>query len=393
MNAVVIDITRLLARYFDLRYPTGVDRVSLAYLSHYASVARTMTRWRGLSGIFSSVISKQVIEVLLRWDTTELQTLRLLIARGLLSSIGSGNAHGAVLLHTGHSDIEQESLWRSVRWHRVRPVFFVHDLIPVTHPQFCRDGEHARHKARMLRALKGAAVVANSEHTLLELLSFAQKQLTGIELPQHCVALLAPPAQYARELLKKRRIEVHKPYFLVVGTIEPRKNHALLLQVWKHMLHSLPIERVPKLVVIGQTGWSCADIEAQLSDFEQFQGQVQWIPQCEDADMARWMQGACALLFPSYVEGFGMPAVEALLAGTPVIASDLAVFRESVGSVPVYLPADNLQSWVDQIIQYTADDSTCRKAQLHRMQSWRAPTWDTHFAQVDALLVSLPAFN
>lgn len=396
---VVIDVTRLIGRYFDRRHPTGVDRVSLAYLQHYAPVARLMLRWRGLSGLFSADVSGRIIDVLLRWSGLEQRDLRKLIAKGVLSSIGNGHAQGAVLLHTGHNDAELASLWSSIRWHHVRPVFFIHDLIPLTHPQYCREGESIRHEQRLQCMLQGAAVLANSQHTLDQLSTFALEH--GIKLPPHCVALLAPPHQFAQKFAasaanstSKNAPDGHtKPYFLILGTVEPRKNHALLLQAWRHLLQKLPIDQIPELVVIGQLGWDCAGIEAQLKATGLFQSCVRWIPHCDDASMANWMQGACALLFPSFAEGFGMPIVEALLAGTPVIASDLPVFRESAGEVPVYLPVNDMLAWAQEVICYATKDSLKRSAQLRRMQSWQAPSWNTHFSRVDTLLASLPALQ
>jgi glycosyltransferase involved in cell wall biosynthesis len=397
-DLVVIDITRLLGAYFEKRFPTGVDRVTLAYLQHYKTRCRLVLRWRGLSGLFSVDISKQVIDLMLQWAVGISGPMRRLVAHGVLSSIGTGNAHGAIFLHTGHNDAELASVWRNIRWHRVRPVFFVHDLIPLTHPQYCREGEQVRHRLRMLSMLQGVAVIANSEHTLAELSEFAKSH--GKVLPKKCAALLAPSEQYASKLVAlpqqvsaaKQQACALKPYFLMLGTIEPRKNHALLLSVWARMLETLPIEMVPELVVIGQAGWDCEEVQAQLLDRQGYLEHVRWIDHCDDTEMASWMRGACALLFPSHVEGFGMPAVEALLARTPVIASDLAVFRESVGDVPEYLSSDDVQLWANTIVLYAATDSTCRDAQLHRMQSWNAPTWELHFSRVDAFLDTLPAY-
>ncbi len=391
---VVIDITRLLGRYFDQRRPTGVDRVTLAYVRHYVPMARAMFRWRGRSGLFSGGMSKRVFDLLLRWDLADVLKLRWLVTLGVLSCIGRGNAKGAVLLHTGHNDAELPSLWRNMRWHRLRPVFFVHDLIPLTHPQYCRAGEAERHTLRLFSMLRGQAIVVNSNDTLAQLTSFAKSQ--GLALPAHCVALLAPAQQLVAQLVaqlveQSAADEAVQPYFLMVGTIEPRKNHALILRVWALLLEQLPLAQVPRLVVLGQTGWQCADIEAQLRNTAQYEGRVQWVQQCNDVEMARLMAGACALVFPSHVEGFGIPAVESLIAGTPVIASNLPVFRESVGHVPEYLPADDAGPWAENIMQYAAPDSVQRAAQLQRMQSWQAPTWAEHFRHVDALLAQLPA--
>jgi glycosyltransferase involved in cell wall biosynthesis len=395
MQPVVLDITRLVGRYFSQRHPTGVDRVSLAYLQHYASVARVMLRWRGLSGLFSPHMSRQVIAALLRWSWVDQKHLRWLIARGILSSIGTGNAKAAVLLHTGHNDAESASLWRSIRWHRLRPAFFVHDLIPLTHPQHCRDGEPKRHRERLMRMLRSDALLVNSRHTLTQLAHFAQEH--GIQLPSHRVAHLAAPHQYVAQLAaqlpsgssEKSYGTVSKPYFLVVGTIEPRKNHALLLRVWLQLLQTQHADVVPDLVVIGQEGWNTTDVEEQLVDTAQFQSTVRWIRQCDDASLATWMAGARACLFPSFAEGFGMPLIEALLSGTPVIASDLAVFRESAGLVPDYVCPYNVQAWAQKVLSYSSDGNAERLAQLARMKCWQAPTWDAHFLQVDALLASL----
>ena len=395
---VVIDITRLLGRYFDQRHPTGVDRVSLEYLQHYAPAARTMLRWRGRSGLFSAAISKQVIDVLLRWDYAQRGQLKRLVARGVLSAIGTGNAEGAVFLHTGHNDAELPSLWRNLAWHHLRPVFFVHDLIPLTHPQFCRAGEAARHRVRIDRMLQGAAVVANSHSTLAQLQAYASS--AGRMVPPACVAMLAPPAQlaatpawHAAESPKSEKTEppinLHgKPYFVVLGTIEPRKNHALLLDVWRNLLQGRYGD-APHLVVIGQAGWDCAHIEAQLRDTAALNGHVHWVQRCDDASLLHWLRGAQALLFPSFVEGFGMPMAEALSVGTPVIASDLAVYREFAGHVPLYLPAADVPAWCAAVADYASPGSPARAAQCQQMQGLQLPTWREHFVQVDALLASL----
>jgi glycosyltransferase involved in cell wall biosynthesis len=389
---LVIDISRLLGRYFDGRYPTGVDRVTLAYTQHYGPSARAMLRWRGRSGLFSAAISAQVFALLARWDMADARALRMLIARGLVSSIGTGNGHGALLLHTGHNDAEAPALWRNIRWHNVRPVFFVHDLIPLTHPQFCRAGEPERHAQRVRHMLQGAAVVANSRYTLMQLHDYAQNN--GLTLPPSTVALLAPPAQFTSKVIANNPLNAGvngEIYYVVVGTIEPRKNHALLLTVWRHLLATLPVEQVPHLVVIGQSGWDCEVLEQELRDARAFKGRLQWIEQCSDADMLAWLQGAQALLFPSFVEGFGMPLAEALALGTPVIASDLAVFREFAGEVPHYLAPTDVTAWASAVMAYAETSSRARAAQCERVGNWHAPTWAEHFSKVDALLASLEA--
>lgn len=85
---------------------------------------------------------------------------------------------------------------------------------------------------------------------------------------------------------------------------------------------------------------------------------------------------------PSFAEGFGLPVVEALVHGLPVLCSDIPVFREVGGQVPEFIdPLDGL-GWQAAIEAYCPDDSPERSAQLARLASWSAPTWDDHFKVV-----------
>ncbi len=406
-TGVVIDITRLLGQYLAGRLPTGVDRVSLAYAAHFGHRARAMLRWRGRSGLLSKPVSQEVFAALASWDISAQSAMRRLIARGVLSSLWRGDGQGAFLLHTGHNDAEADALWRNVRWHRLRPVFFVHDLIPLSHPQHCRAGEAQRHTLRVNHMLQGAAVIANSQATLDALARYAQR--TDRLMPPSCVAMLAAGAVFNSSINTTKLIanypistsEKHhiffqkstsKDYYVVVGTIEPRKNHALLLETWRSFTAQAEGQaNAPHLVVIGQPGWDTDAVQAQLRDPSGTAGLVHWVTDCDDAQMVQWLRGARALLFPSFAEGFGMPMAEALALGTPVIASDLAVYREFALDVPLYLPANDVAAWLQAVRAYMPQASPERAAQCSRMQTLLLPTWPQHFAQVGSLLGSLDA--
>jgi glycosyltransferase involved in cell wall biosynthesis len=318
-----------------------------------------------------------------------------------------GNGQGAFLLHTGHNDAEAASLWRNIRWHRLRPVFFVHDLIPLSHPQYCRAGEASRHALRVDRMLQGTAVIANSQATLDELTRYAQR--ANRLMPPSCVAMLAAGASFSSSdntiksianysistsekchIFFQNATSTH--YYVVLGTVEPRKNHALLLEMWRSLAAQADDQantKAPHLVVIGQPGWDTDAVQAQLREPGGFAGLVHWVTDCDDAQMVQWLRGARALLFPSFAEGFGMPMAEALALGTPVIASDLPVYREFALDVPLYLPANDAAAWLQAVRAYMPEASPERAAQCSRMQALELPTWPQHFARVDSLLSSL----
>jgi glycosyltransferase involved in cell wall biosynthesis len=168
------------------------------------------------------------------------------------------------------------------------------------------------------------------------------------------------------------------PYFVAVGTIEPRKNHWLLLQLWRRLIERLG-KSAPKLVVIGQRGWECENVVDLLERCGTLRGHVREISDCSDTQLSTYLYHARALLFPSFAEGYGLPLMEALSLGVPAIASRLPVFREIAGDIPEYLDPLDGMGWMAAVEAYTERDSPARAAQLERLQGFVAPTWETHF--------------
>jgi glycosyltransferase involved in cell wall biosynthesis len=222
-------------------------------------------------------------------------------------------------------------------------------------------------------------IVANSAHTLATLSEFAARE--GLPLPPATVAWPGTPALPA---MPEPPAASKTPHFVVLGTIEGRKNHQLLLDIWPALARQN--KPPPRLVMIGRRGWQADAVFAALD--AGVEGVVE-AGALDDTGIAAQLAGARALLFPSLAEGYGLPLVEALAAGVPVIASDLPVFREIGRAVPELLPPDNAEAWMAAITDYARPDSPRRAEQLQRLQGFRAPDWRDHFAAVDALLETL----
>ncbi|SKA02988.1 Glycosyltransferase involved in cell wall bisynthesis [Trichlorobacter thiogenes] len=379
----LIDVSRLVGRLMKGRLPTGVDRVALAYVSQYGERSRAFVRDGRFHVVLTEKLSQTLFHLLLTPPVDFKAHAWRLIAQGAAAGIRQRDLSGSVFLNIGHSGLEYHRYPDLLRKMKVRPVFLVHDLIPITHPEYCRPGEGERHRIRMKTVLELAqGVITNSQATLDELARFADAQ--GICLPPAQPAFLAPPVFPPPSAVRL----VDRPYFVVLGTIEPRKNHLLLLQVWKRLVEQLG-NRAPLLVLIGQRGWECENVVDLLERCEAVKGHIIEHASCSDSELANWLQYAQALLFPSFVEGFGLPLVEALACGTPVIASDLPVFHEIAGDLPDYCDPLDALGWLGLITDYSSSDSRKRTEQLQRISGYHPPTWQDHFCKVELLLQQL----
>ena len=385
---ILIDVTRLVYRRLKGKLPTGIDRVSLEYIRHFAADDTHPPRAVLSLGPFNAVLSaKDSAAVFAAVGRTEPMTW--LACRVIMKAFWWRwlclDVHGAHLFNTGHMGLENPRYAWALRRFGARPIFVISDLIPITHPEYCRPGERERHLMRMRVALStGTGIVTISQDTLDVLQRFCTDE--ELKMPPAVASPLAPGLPD----IESGPRPIARPYFVIIGTIEPRKNHWLLLQLWRQMVETMG-NAAPRLVVIGQRGWECENVVDLLERCAQLKGVVIERPYCSDAELITWLHHAQALLFPSFAEGYGMPLTEALSIGVPVIASDLPVFRETSGDVPEYANPLDGRRWRELIVEYARPDSVLREAQLARMAAFRPTTWPQHFARVDALLATLDA--
>jgi glycosyltransferase involved in cell wall biosynthesis len=379
---LLLDVTRLVWRVWSGRLPTGIDRVCLAYLEHYGPRALAVVQRQEMRLVLSAKHSAELFALLRTGGPGFRRRLTALLAAAALSRGPRQSTRGWTYLNIGHTGLDAPGLARWLAQQEWKPVYLVHDLVPISHPEFCRPGESKRHRQRMRTVLDSAAgVIANSAATRDALGDFASRE--GRQAPPCQVAWLASPDEVEAAPVP----EQNRPTFVMIGTIEGRKNHLLLLHLWEKLTKELG-PATPKLVLIGQRGWEADEVFALLDRSPRLEGYVRELGRCDDATMFGWLDQARALLMPSFIEGFGIPVIEALQRGVPVIASDLPVFREIAGDIPLYLDPLDGQAWEAAIRAYCGDTPD-RERQLAAMAAFRAPTWDDHFTKVDGWLARL----
>ncbi len=171
-------------------------------------------------------------------------------------------------------------------------------------------------------------------------------------------------------------------FVLTVGDIVARKNHALLIDVWEHLLREG--DSPPKLVMAGSVHTEGVDLVKRISESPELEGSVHILPSASDAQLA-WLYAKCRFtVFPSLKEGFGLPVAESLSAGKPCIASNATSIPEASQGAAIHLDPHDTNSWVDQIRRLAFDqdalENECRLIkEKYRPVSWR----DTQAACMD----------
>ena len=265
-------------------------------------------------------------------------------------------------LNVGHSHLDRTALL-AIRAGGARHIrVMLHDMIPLDHPEFVRPETPPVFESCARAAVAFAdQIICNSGHTAERVRHHAGR---WGHTPDLLVAYLGVdvPANAASQ--------VTAPYFLCVGTLEPRKNHQFLFRVWRELAENLPAEQVPQLILVGRRGWENHEVFDFLDGSDPMLRHITELGAVDDARLYDLMAGARALLFPSLAEGFGLPAVEAQAMGVPVICSPLPVFHEVLAGRAQLLPL-SLAHWAESVARLAA-----QPAQRNRTP---APTWAQHF--------------
>ncbi len=262
----------------------------------------------------------------------------------LLRRLGLGAEHlagGAPVFHW--TDYVQPPVARA------RIALTVHDLA------FRRDADwHGDQAAELGQRTERAAAAAR----VLLVPSRATADDVRRHLPNAPLPRVAPfGSDHVPTAALPRPPDLPDDYLLTLGTIEPRKNHRALLAA----MRLLPPPR-PLLVVVGQIGWACTDIVAELRAAER-DGIVRWFERADDARTFALLQHARLLAYPSLWEGFGFPPLEAMAFGVPVVAHDVEPLRELTDGHALLVDARSPAALADALARALGDRELRRRLQ------------------------------
>ena len=286
-------------------------------------------------------------------------------------------------------NVSQFPLWvpACFSWLEQRPdvkaVFFIHDLLPIEMPEYFRNAEEQRHRSRMatLARFGGGAIVTTT--TVRDALAAHLDGLGRRDLP-----ILVAPTPMSPVFMGAREPDpglAGADYFVVCSTIEPRKNHHLLLTVWRELVGRLG-PAAPHLVVVGTRGWKFGPVADLMERSPALRTHVIEVAGLSTPGLRRLLDGARALLMPTFGEGYGLPVHEALAAGVPAIVSDIPAFREIESPLLTRLSLIDGEAWLGAIRAATVAPRAPAAPRASTAGSLPAASWAAYFAEVEDFL-------
>ncbi|MEX2425785.1 MAG: glycosyltransferase family 1 protein [Thermomicrobiaceae bacterium] len=258
--------------------------------------------------------------------------------------------------YVSHSRLPVSARWSNLLWHRVGvpisierlignvslvhgtdfvvppsrspSIVTVHDLSYALMPHLAFPRLRSYLERAVPRSIDRAdRVVAVSETTKRDLCEYYEISPNRVDVVHHAADPLFSPPDYSDIMAMLAQLGLRRPYFIIVGTVEPRKNHLTLLRAFERVHAEHP---EASLVVVGREGWLAGDIMRALAQAAE-KMPVVYLQGIRDSLLPALYAASTALVYPSRYEGFGLPVLEAMASGTAVIASNTPAIVEVAG--------------------------------------------------------------
>ena len=250
----------------------------------------------------------------------------------------------------------------------------IHDLIPIEYELLVEQCHVVQFRSWLQEALPIADVVlTTSKHSRNALIKLASD--AGWPLPR--VEVVEPGSGLNNQLLSGDQGTVSLPqrYVLFVSTIEIRKNHRLLVRIWRRLIERHGADAVPALIFAGQIGWLVDDLLAELSASDYLGGKIVLMPGLSDAELRQVYRSSLFTVFPSLCEGWGLPIAESLMHGKFCVASNRTSIPEVGGDLVDYFDPANEDDVLAKIERLLLDPGYLKAREARLQAEYRPRTW------------------
>lgn len=327
--------------------------------------------------------NRSALELVLRYGRLALDA-----RRSPFRSAARKLPHGATYLNTGQVLLSFASQFDWLFDRRdVKPIFMMHDLIPIVFPEYCSPARALNHERSLDTVARHAAGLLATSAASADEIANALARRGRKNIPVRVVPLPVDEAFLAPRGAAPPYAAA-APYFVVVGSVEQRKNHSLLLNAWREISRAAPPPR-PKLVILGAIGRRAEGILEFIQRSPRLARDVILVNGLSTPAMREVMRDARALLMPSFAEGFGLPIVEALALGTPVIASDIPAHREVGAGLATCLDPLDGPAWIAEIMWRVGETEAETNRRRIALAAFQPQTTTRYFEEALAFVRSL----
>lgn len=255
----------------------------------------------------------------------------------------------------------------------------VFDIIPILHPEFFTDGINHPLRKMITELNANDFILSISKATKTDLCEY-NKEID----PDHVhVTYLAASEEFKpcksadiiREIKNKYNIPHDARYVLSVATLEPRKNLSALIKSFRELLFSEKMSDL-YLVLTGAIGWKCEHLFEEIDNSKEVSEKIILTGYVADDDLSPLYSGAMVFVYPSMYEGFGLPPLEAMQCGTPVITSDTSSLPEVVGDAGIMFDQYDIKSISNSILTIYNNDELREKLSKKSLERASIFSWD-----------------
>lgn len=266
----------------------------------------------------------------------------------------------------------------------IRKLVTVHDLAFLEHPETAVPELAAYLNKTVPAAVERADVVAANSYTTRQAL------ITHYQTPAEKITVIpcGVGAQFQRMAdpvylaAVRHKFQLPQPFILSVGTLEPRKNHLGLIKAFAEIPHSRT--DAVKLIIVGGKGWMYEETRQAVMTLH-LEAQVRFLGRVSEQELIALYSMAELFAFPSFFEGFGMPPLEAMACGAPVITSNTSSLPEAVGDAALLIDPHNIHAIADALTHLLDNPQVGAELRQKGYQQAQRYTWSGSAAKMLAV--------
>jgi glycosyltransferase involved in cell wall biosynthesis len=259
-------------------------------------------------------------------------------------------------------------------WGGFPKILTIHDVSVLLHGE-THTGANVRRARRRLPLMVKAAtmIITATESVKREICEHLRVEPDKVAVTPYAARSQFRPTSSQQAAEVKKRLGVEDEFVLFVGTIEPRKNLITLVKAFAELLRTTDLQ--PQLVIAGRKGWLTEELFSYVAT-SQVKDRILFLGYVSDTDLTALYSSCKAFVYPSLYEGFGLPPLEAMACGAPVISSRIPTIMETVGAAAKLVAPQDVHGLAESLTELLKDENQRRQLSALGLQRSQEFTWE-----------------